>query len=84
MQGVFTGLCGQDLDHAVTAVGYGETQDGTKYWIIKNSWGAQWGEKGYIRMQRGVKLCGIALEASYPTKLTSDNPKAATEKLDEL
>lgn len=83
-EGVFTGECGIDFNHAVTAVGYGETQDGTKYWIIKNSWGTQWGEKGYIRMQRDVNLCGIAEDASYPIKLTSDNPKAVTDKLDEL
>ncbi|KAJ0679923.1 putative fruit bromelain [Helianthus annuus] len=51
----------------VTGSGYGTTQDGTKYWIVKNSWG----EKGYIiRMQRDISdkrgLCGIAMEASYP------------------
>ncbi|KAL7243598.1 hypothetical protein ACSBR1_015906 [Camellia fascicularis] len=69
--GIFTGDCGTDLDHGVTAVGYGTTTDGTKYWLVKNSWGTSWGEEGYIRMQRDITakegLCGIAMDSSYPT-----------------
>ncbi|KAH1127951.1 hypothetical protein GYH30_016501 [Glycine max] len=69
--GVFTGSCGTELDHGVTAVGYGVSDDGTEYWLVKNSRGPEWGEEGYIRMQRGVDseeaLCGIAVQASYPS-----------------
>ncbi|XP_052205447.1 vignain-like [Diospyros lotus] len=86
-EGVFNGHCGTELDHGVAVVGYGTTLDGTKYWIVKNSWGPEWGEHGYIRMQRMVGaeegLCGIAMEASYPIKLSSNNPQREPFK-DEL
>ncbi|XVE53077.1 hypothetical protein DITRI_Ditri02bG0175600 [Diplodiscus trichospermus] len=58
------------MSHAVTIVGYGTSEEGTDYWLIKNSWGPSWGENGYMRIQRNVGtpggLCGIAMKASYP------------------
>ncbi|KAE8659672.1 Vignain [Hibiscus syriacus] len=69
-RGVFSGECDTYLDHAVTLVGYGTNSDGTKYWLVKNSWGTGWGEKGYMRLERDVAakegLCGVAMKASYP------------------
>lgn len=54
-------------DHGILVVGYGTTSDNQEYWIVKNSWGADWGEKGYIRVARNAgNVCGIASNASYP------------------
>jgi C1A family cysteine protease len=62
--GVLT-KCGKQLDHCVQVVGYDTTKT-PGYWIVKNSWGKDWGESGYIRIQMGHDLCGIADVATYP------------------
>ncbi|KAK3121373.1 hypothetical protein QOZ80_8BG0651800 [Eleusine coracana subsp. coracana] len=70
--GVMTGSCGTELDHGIAAIGYGKTSDGTKYWLMKNSWGTTWGENGYLRMEKDISdskgMCGLAMEPSYPTE----------------
>lgn len=48
----------EQVDHAVLLVGFGE-EAGKKYWILQNSWGPEWGEEGYFRMQRGTDESGI-------------------------
>ena len=60
--------CGTQLDHGVLAVGYGELS-GSKYWKVKNSWGASWGQEGFILLGRGetgAGECGLLSQPSYP------------------
>jgi len=69
--GVMTAACGTALDHGVLAVGYG-TSGGLDYYLVKNSWGADWGMGGYIQLGRGASYnggqgqCGILMDPSYP------------------
>jgi cathepsin L len=59
--------CGTSLDHAVLAVGYG-SENGVEYYIVKNSWAADWGENGYVRIGAvdGLGICGIQQLSVYP------------------
>jgi len=52
--------CGTNLDHAITAVGFG-TEGGQDFYIVRNSWGASWGDHGYIKIAavEGAGICGI-------------------------
>lgn len=49
----------EQTNHAVVAVGWGVDKDHGKYWTIKNTWGQDWGEKGYFRIKRGTDECGM-------------------------
>jgi C1A family cysteine protease len=73
-EGIYNGNCSSDpeeINHAVLLVGYG-SDNGTDYWIVKNSWGTRWGNHGYIYIKRDLSLpygkCAIHGLASYPIK----------------
>lgn len=75
--GIYDGSCSanpNDIDHAVLIVGYG-SEGGEDYWIVKNSWGTDWGVEGYFLIRRNADLpfgvCAINAMASYPTKESS-------------
>ena len=74
--GVVTSGCGNKLDHAVLAVGYGTTEEGQAYFKVKNSWGSTWGDHGYIYLgadstssstNNGAGVCGVLSMPTYPT-----------------
>ena len=57
--------CGTSVNHGILAVGYTE-----EYWILKNSWGESWGDKGYLKIKydaEGEGICGINMDNCYPT-----------------
>jgi len=55
------------INHGVVIVGFG-TEDTTDYWIVRNSWGAGYGDKGYVKIAAydGDGICGIQIRTSYP------------------
>lgn len=65
---ISSSACGTGLNHAVTLIGYGR-ENGVDYWLVKNSWGTNWGENGYFRVKRdmtnGPGICGILGMSSY-------------------
>jgi len=67
--GIYDGDCASDVNHGMTAVGYG-SENGVSYVIVRNSWGTSWGEDGYVRIildksSVGGK-CQVYAWSSYP------------------
>ena len=63
--------CGTSLDHGVLIVGYG-SENGIKYWLVKNSWSTSWGDQGYVKIARSdstndAGICGIGMQPSFPS-----------------
>lgn len=66
--GIYNSCLGANnpLNHAVTVVGCDKTPKGEAYWIVQNSWGAAWGERGYFRIAMGSNCLGFAQMVSIP------------------
>jgi len=71
--------CGTKLDHGVQVVGYTENT-----WLVRNSWGENWGEKGFVELEKGkgVNTCGILSNAVVPTLSDKPLPPAPTPAKD--
>jgi len=63
--------CGNSIDHCVQIVGYGAVS-GTQAWIVRNSWGASWGERGYIYLEYGKDMCALAQVVTTVTTAKPD------------
>ncbi|KDO26680.1 hypothetical protein SPRG_20483 [Saprolegnia parasitica CBS 223.65] len=77
--GVVTSCPGNTLDHSVLVVGYG-AENGVDYFKVRSSWGAAWGDKGYIKLQRGVGgkgMCNVAEFPIYPKLKGTPMPTTA-------
>ena len=69
--GVFNSDCNGTLNHAGLLVGYG-TENDVDYWLMKNSWGSRWGDRGYIKIARNRNfMCGVGLISIYPVAAAS-------------
>eukprot|EP00042_Codosiga_hollandica_P039298 m.328096 g.328096 ORF g.328096 m.328096 type:complete len:332 (-) comp55589_c0_seq1:85-1080(-) len=69
--GIITSHCGDQIGHCVQLTGFAtDDSSGIEYWNIRNSWGKDWGEEGYIRVERNKNLCGLA---DYPSTAIVDS-----------
>ena len=80
--GIFYDTTGdQEVVHEVSIVGFGE-EEGTPYWLIRNSWGSHWGLDGFMKLVRGKNNLGIESDCAWavPKDTWTDNVLHHTTK----
>jgi cathepsin X len=84
--GVFKSDNQDDSDHCVSLVGWGEEEDGTPYWIMRNSFGEYWGDNGYAKVFRGNNTLKLEDSCSYaiPLDTWSENIYPHTKRVEDL
>mmetsp|Transcript_45204 Transcript_45204/g.141668 ORF Transcript_45204/g.141668 Transcript_45204/m.141668 type:complete len:208 (+) Transcript_45204:639-1262(+) len=65
--------CGTNINHCVQAVG---VDTGAGYWLVRNSWGTDWGEGGFIRLEFGQDTCGLTSDPTYAEVTKTQTSKA--------
>ena len=68
-----------EINHEISVVGYGVTEEGTEYWIGRNSWGTYWGDYGFFYMQMYTDNLGI--EQDCTAGIPSFRPNLAASEL---
>lgn len=69
------------IDHDVSVTGWGETPEGLKYWLVRNSWGSYWGEAGWFKIRRGDNHLSIEYNCSWAVPEFDELDRAMSERV---
>ncbi|CAK4609310.1 hypothetical protein LEN26_014306 [Aphanomyces euteiches] len=72
----------QDIDHDISIVGWGVDDNGTPFWVGRNSWGTYWGEDGWFRLRRGINNLGVETDCQFGVPANDGWPKQEDSTLE--
>lgn len=69
------------IDHDVSVTGWGETPEGLKYWLVRNSWGTYWGDAGWFKIRRGDDHLSIESNCTWAVPLFDELDRSMHERV---